>query len=153
MCSVNNSILPPLPSLRIIYQRPHHLLQSIHHCYSLQLAQTSVILRGNQPVPLQLPGEWWWWWGSLHCFFVRSGVGAWISVFSLSHFDLNPIPDSWYCRWTWHSALPLCKSGMGRREWDWEEQSFVCQTHMMTLLVKLSPGGHGPIWRGEMSWG
>lgn len=91
-------------------ERPHHRLRAIHPC-SLRLAQMAVIHRGYQPLPLQIPGEG----GLLLCFIVRLGVGVWISVFSLSNFDLTPIPDSWSCSWTWHSALPLCKSGMGRR--------------------------------------
>lgn len=31
---------------------------------------------------------------ALHCVFVRSGDEVWISLFSLSHFDLTPVRDS-----------------------------------------------------------
>lgn len=119
------------------YARPHRWLYAILHCGSLGLAQMAVVHRGNRPLPLQLPGEE----GLLLSFFVRLGVGVWISLFSLSHFDLTPVPDSWYCSWTWHSALPLYKSGMGRGEWDWEERGW-----MPEYLLFCVPDRHdGPL--------
>lgn len=81
---------PGLSSFSPCYAEPHHWLHAFLRCGSLGLAQMAVAHRGNRPLPLQLPGEG----GLLLRFFVRLGVGVLISLFSLSHFDLTPVPDS-----------------------------------------------------------
>lgn len=86
-----------LPLAQTMHDFIHHCILS---CSATGLAQMAAAHRGKRPLPLQLPGER----GLLLSFFVWLGDGVWISLFSPSHFDLTPIPDSWYHRWTWHST-------------------------------------------------
>lgn len=66
---------------------------------------------GKLPLPLQLPGER----GLLLSCIVCLGDKVWISLFSPSHFDLTPIQDSWYRRWTWHSTVASVEIWNGKR--------------------------------------
>lgn len=98
-----------LPGLVIGCLCPHCMLSSPFS--AIGWAQMAAAHGGKLPLPLQLPGER----GLLLSCIVCLGDKVWISLFSPSHFDLTPIQDSWYCRWTWHSTAASVELWNGKR--------------------------------------